>query len=51
MPAGSKWQLYIPAQLAYGERGAGKTIGPNEVLSFEVELLEVRPPEKEAAAR
>ncbi len=43
MPAGSKWKLYIPAELAYGERGAGNDIGPNEALIFEIELLEVLP--------
>lgn len=41
MPAGSKWQLFIPPQLGYGERGAGGTIGPYETLVFEVELLKV----------
>lgn len=40
MPTGSKWQLYIPANLAYGPNG-NRSIGPNETLLFEVELLEV----------
>jgi FKBP-type peptidyl-prolyl cis-trans isomerase FklB len=39
MPVGSKWQIYIPAKHAYGERGVGNDIGPNELLTFEVELL------------
>jgi FKBP-type peptidyl-prolyl cis-trans isomerase len=42
MPAGSKWQLFIPHQLAYGERGKGNTIGPDETLIFEVELLAIK---------
>jgi FKBP-type peptidyl-prolyl cis-trans isomerase FklB len=39
MPVGSKWKLYIPANLAYGVQGAGENIGPNQALVFEVELL------------
>jgi len=41
MPAGSEWELYIPAELAYGQAGAGGAIGPNETLIFKVELQEV----------
>lgn len=42
MSVGSKWQFFIPPQLAYGERGAGRSIGPNETLIFEVELLAIK---------
>jgi FKBP-type peptidyl-prolyl cis-trans isomerase FklB len=41
MPVGSKWRLYIPQDLAYGERGAGPTIAPYSALIFEVELLDI----------
>lgn len=41
MPVGSKWRLFIPAELAYGARGAGRDIGPNATLVFEVELLDI----------
>jgi FKBP-type peptidyl-prolyl cis-trans isomerase FklB len=42
MPTGSKWQIVIPSVLAYGERGVGTDIGPNEVLVFDLELLGVK---------
>jgi len=45
MPVGSKWQLFIPSELAYGIRGVGSEIGPNEALTLEVELLAVKPAE------
>ncbi|HET7755674.1 MAG TPA: FKBP-type peptidyl-prolyl cis-trans isomerase N-terminal domain-containing protein [Steroidobacteraceae bacterium] len=45
MSAGSKWQLVLPAALAYGERGAGTDVGPNQVLQFELELVGIEPGE------
>ena len=42
MPVGSKWQVVVPANLAYGERGAGGVIGPNSTLVFEIELVSIQ---------
>jgi FKBP-type peptidyl-prolyl cis-trans isomerase FklB len=42
MAVGSKWKLYVPYQLAYGEQGAGQAIGPYTTLVFEVELLDIQ---------
>lgn len=41
MPVGSKWKLYVPYNLAYGEQGAGGAIGPYQALVFEIELLDI----------
>ncbi|HLH09219.1 MAG TPA: FKBP-type peptidyl-prolyl cis-trans isomerase [Terriglobales bacterium] len=43
MPVGSKWELFVPADLAYGERAPGGEIGPNATLIFDVELLSIQP--------
>jgi FKBP-type peptidyl-prolyl cis-trans isomerase FklB len=48
MPVGSKWQLFVPSDMAYGERSPAPQIGPNATLIFEVELLSIQP--KSAAA-
>ena len=48
MPAGSKWQLFIPSDLAYGDRGAGADIGPGTTLIFEVELMSIQEKSKDA---
>ena len=42
MKVGAKWRLFVPSNLAYGERGAGQMIGPNAALIFEVELLSIQ---------
>ncbi len=47
MPVGSKWQLFIPPDLAYGDRGAGADIGPDSTLVFEVELMSIQDKSKE----
>jgi FKBP-type peptidyl-prolyl cis-trans isomerase len=49
MPVGSKWQLFVPSDLAYAERGAGGVIGPNATLVFEVELLSIKPKQETPA--
>jgi FKBP-type peptidyl-prolyl cis-trans isomerase FklB len=46
MPVGSKWQLFVPAELGYGDRGAGADIGPGATLIFEVELLSIQGKDK-----
>ncbi|MBW1743539.1 MAG: FKBP-type peptidyl-prolyl cis-trans isomerase [Deltaproteobacteria bacterium] len=47
MKEGGKWQFFVPSELAYGEKGAGQNIGPDEVLVFEVELIAIENPEAE----
>jgi len=47
MPVGSKWELYVPSSLAYGDRGAGADIGPNATLIFEVELVSIQEKSKD----
>jgi len=50
MPVGSKWQLFIPSDLAYGDRGAGADIGPGSTLVFEVELISIEEKKDKAPA-
>jgi FKBP-type peptidyl-prolyl cis-trans isomerase FklB len=49
MDAGSRWQLFIPPDLAYGEQGSPPAIGPNTTLVFDLELVEINKPNKPAA--
>lgn len=48
MPVGSKWIVYLPSEQAYGRRGDGRQIGPNETLIFEIELVDIVQPEDQA---
>jgi FKBP-type peptidyl-prolyl cis-trans isomerase len=48
MPVGSKWQLFIPPQLAYGPQGAGRDIGPNATLVFDIKLIGIKSGERTA---
>ncbi len=50
MPVGSKWQLFIPSAMAYGERGAGGDIAPDSTLIFEVELISIDDKNKDKTA-
>jgi FKBP-type peptidyl-prolyl cis-trans isomerase FklB len=52
MPVGSKWQVFVPSDLAYGERGfPSKSIGPNAALVFEVELISIEQKTQTVGAR
>ena len=51
MPAGSTWEVYIPAKLAYGSRNVGGSIGPNETLIFNVHLIDVKADDKKEAKK
>lgn len=50
MPVGSKWQVFIPSSLGYGERGAGNVIAPNSALVFEIELVNIQDAAQPAAS-
>jgi FKBP-type peptidyl-prolyl cis-trans isomerase FklB len=50
MKPGAKWQLFIPSDLAYADRGSGAQIGPNATLIFDVELISFKPPAPAPAA-
>lgn len=49
MKPGAKWRVFIPSELGYGEQGAGDAIGPNEVLTFDLELISFEPGDEEKA--
>lgn len=49
MPVGSKWELFVPAELAYGERSPGPEIGPNSTLIFDIDLLSIKGKEEPKA--
>jgi FKBP-type peptidyl-prolyl cis-trans isomerase len=51
MPVGSKWQLFVPSDLAYGDRGAGGSIGPGATLIFEVELVSIQDKAQDTPAK
>ena len=42
MSVGSKWEIVIPSELAYGDRGAGRVISPNSTLLFDIELISIK---------
>ena len=46
MNVGARWTLWIPPSMAYGERGVGSDIGPNELLVYEIELLGTTPAQR-----
>ena len=50
MSVGSKWKVYIPPAIGFGEEGSGELIGPNEILVYEVELLSIRDSKKKDSA-
>jgi FKBP-type peptidyl-prolyl cis-trans isomerase FklB len=51
MKEGAKWEIVLPPNLAYGAQGAGRVIGPNSTLFFEIELLKINEPEKKEEAK
>jgi FKBP-type peptidyl-prolyl cis-trans isomerase FklB len=51
MNVGAKWQLFVPAELAYGEQGSPPAIGPNATLVFDVELVEINKPSNDSAKK